>query len=353
MSGEPLEELDAELKELSPMARSFLPSQGIATAKAFLSISTPSSANALMDWRKQCDSSKCTFYQAQCCINSWKAKLRKRQSSMSGVPLVELDAELKTLSLMARRFLSYKGIATAEAFLSTKAGLANALMDWRKRYHSSECRIEGAYQLISLWKEKLRKQRQLSMLEEPLVELDAELKTNTAMGRSMEDDNAGNDCFSLHQEEFKGAEPRDDSSKQKPDSKRKRPQDELCELQSNGTNQTQDAPDETTLGAATATPVSEVSVKTEQAGPLMFRFGTMRRSVAIRTFPLPAAVNETATGKTKEDANASNDCVSHHHEDAMGADPRDDSSEQKPDSKRKRLQDESSPKKCRYTVFWV
>jgi hypothetical protein len=266
-------------------------------------------------------------------------------------PLVELDAELKELSPMARRFLSSQGIATAKAFLSINRNtLANALMDWRKRYDSSECTFHQAQCCIYHWKAKLRK-RQSSIPEEPLVELDAELKTDTAMGKSMEDDNASNDCFSLHQEYCKGAEPRDDSSKQKPDSKRKRPQDELCELQSNGINQTQDVPDETTLGAAAATPVSEVSVKTEQTGPLMWRKTT--RSVTIRTFPLPAAVNEATTGKAKEDANASNDCVSHHHEDAMGAEPRDDSSKQKPDSKRKRLQDESSPKKCRYTVFWV
>jgi hypothetical protein len=82
-------------------------------------------------------------------------------------------------------------------------------------------------------------------------------------------------------------------------------------------------------------------------------FGTMYRKVATRTFPWmsQAAVNETATGNAKEDDNANNDCSSHHQEDSKGAEPRDDSNEQKPDSKRKRPQDELSPNK--YRVFWV
>jgi hypothetical protein len=121
-----------------------------------------------------------------------------------------------------------------------------------------------------------------------------------------------------------------------------------------GINQTQDARDEMTLRAATATPVSQVSVKTEQADPPMWR--KTRRKVATRTFPwtLPAAANEIVSDKeASEDYNASNDCSSRHHGDSKGAEPRDDSNEQKPDSKRKRPQDESSPKKFRYSVFWV
>jgi hypothetical protein len=60
---------------------------------------------------------------------------------------------------------------------------------------------------------------------------------------------------------------------------------------------------------------------------------------------------ETAMGKTTKDDNASNVCFSHHHGDSEGAEPRCDSNEQKPDSKRKRPPDECSPNK--YPVFWV
>jgi hypothetical protein len=112
------------------MARRFLSSQGIATAEAFLSTHTATTANALMDWRKQQDSSECSIAVAQGCIYYWKAKLREQQSSMSGESLVGLDAELKELSPMARQFLSSQGIAAAEAFLSANtAPTANALMD--------------------------------------------------------------------------------------------------------------------------------------------------------------------------------------------------------------------------------
>jgi hypothetical protein len=109
-----------------------------------------------------------------------------------------------------------------------------------------------------------------------------------------------------------------------------------------GTNQTRNAPDETTLAAATA-PVSQVSVQIDPAGPSMC--GTMHRKVVTQTFSwtLPAAGKETAMAKATEDDNASNDYSSHqHHGDFKGAEPRDDSKEQKPGSKRKRPQDELS-----------
>jgi hypothetical protein len=79
---------------------------------------------------------------------------------------------------------------------------------------------------------------------------------------------------------------------------------------------------------------------------------TMHYQVVTRSFPctLPAAVNETVVGKATEDDSASNDCSSHQqHGDFKGSEPRDDSNEQKPGSKRKRSRDESSPKK--YRVF--
>lgn len=66
-----------------------------------------------------------------------------------------------------------------------------------------------------------------------------------------------------------------------------------------------------------------------------------------------AAVYKTAMDKTTENDNASNDCSSYHDSESKGAEPRDDCNEQKPDSIRKRPQDESSPKKYRYRLFWV
>jgi hypothetical protein len=116
MSGQPLVEQDDTLKTLSLKLRHFLSSQGIATAEAFLSTNETTIVNALIVWRKRWDSSEGSTRAASDCISKWKRVLRERQSSMSGEPLVELDAELKTLTPIARRFLSLQGIATAEAF---------------------------------------------------------------------------------------------------------------------------------------------------------------------------------------------------------------------------------------------
>jgi hypothetical protein len=153
--------------------------------------------------------------------------LRERQSSKPKEPLVELVTELlTTLGLRARCLLSSQGIATAEAFLSINPNtLANSLMEWRKRCDSSdEYSFRTAQKCISTWKAKLR-ERQSSKPKEPLVELDAELYTETAMGESMEDDNASNDYLSHHREDFKGLQPRNESTEQQPDSKRKRIQE--------------------------------------------------------------------------------------------------------------------------------
>ena len=118
------------------------------------------------------------------------------------------------------------------------------------------------------------------------------------------------------------------------------------------------------IGATTPIPVSIVFVQPDQANPPMSE--TMHRKVAARrTVPptLPSAVNETGMVKTTQDEQTSNDCSSYHqlklllssyhHGDFKAAEPRDDSNEEKVGSKHKQLQDESSPPKYRYSVFWV
>jgi chitodextrinase len=66
---------------------------------------------------------------------------------------------------------------------------AIALMEWRNQCESSECSFVVARQCSYEWKEWLR-ERQSSMSGEFLVELPAELKTETVMVESVEDDNA-------------------------------------------------------------------------------------------------------------------------------------------------------------------
>jgi hypothetical protein len=155
--GEPLVELDAKLKILSSMARQFLSSQGIATAEAFLSTKSAIMVNALMNWRKRWDSNECSIATAGVVICRWKRRVRELESGMPGEPLVEEDADLNKLSSIARQFLSSQGIATAEAFLSTNTTTtANALIDWRRRWGSSECSIAAARDLMNGWKRRVR-----------------------------------------------------------------------------------------------------------------------------------------------------------------------------------------------------
>jgi hypothetical protein len=156
------------------------------------------------------------------------------------VPLVELDAELKTLSSMARHFLSSQGLATAEAFLSTNTAMtANALMDWRKQCDFSECATKTDRFCICSWKKKLRQVQSSEWQQTELQEHTAAAETMhdalshrvsavTAMGKAAKDDNASNDFPSYqHHGDFKGAEPRDGNNEQIPDSKkRKRSRDE-------------------------------------------------------------------------------------------------------------------------------
>jgi hypothetical protein len=81
LSGQLLVEQDAELQTLSPMARHFLSSQGIATAEAFPSMKVTTTAKSLMDWRNQWDSRECTIAAARWCISNWRRRLREQQSN--------------------------------------------------------------------------------------------------------------------------------------------------------------------------------------------------------------------------------------------------------------------------------
>jgi hypothetical protein len=146
-------EVAHELGVLESEAREFLIAQGIATAEAFLSTESATMADALVEWRES--KQPVSFIYAQYLINGWKRSLRERQSSSSGQPLAELDAELKMLSTLARHFLSSPGITTADAFLSTDTNTtANALKQWRKRCDSSECSIRAAGQSLHYFMEK-------------------------------------------------------------------------------------------------------------------------------------------------------------------------------------------------------
>jgi hypothetical protein len=225
---EPLIEVDDELKTLSRQARSFLLSQGITTAEAFLSTNTTTTANELMDWRKQSGARECSLKLAKHSIYKWKRSLPERHSIMPVEPLEERDTdELKKLSKKARDFLSSQGITTAEGFLSTNTNTTgDALLNWRKRCDSKyECSVATARHCIAQWKRELRNHLSRTP-REPLIELAAELKT---AGKTTEDDDdASNDCFSDDHGESMSAEPRDDSNEQNPGSKkRKRPHEEL------------------------------------------------------------------------------------------------------------------------------
>jgi hypothetical protein len=110
-------------------------------------------ANALMDWRWRYDSRECSVESARARIYRWTKELHQLQPIIPEEPRVELDADLETLSSMARQSLSSQGIATAEDFLSTKsATMANALRDWRNLWESSECTIKQAKACIYHWK---------------------------------------------------------------------------------------------------------------------------------------------------------------------------------------------------------
>ena len=95
--GQPLAQLDTEFQTLSPTAKRFLASQGIATAEAFLSMNITETVNALMTWRNQEDRGECSISAARQCIYIWKKRLRERQSSQQEASR-ELDHESYVLS---------------------------------------------------------------------------------------------------------------------------------------------------------------------------------------------------------------------------------------------------------------
>jgi hypothetical protein len=115
---DPLIEQDAELQNLSPMARQFLSSQGFATAEEFLSTKSAAMTDALMDWRKRRDSSECSIKMARECIYGWKRKLRQLQPSTPEEPLTEQDAQFQEHTAGAEEMhgvLSHRVSATPPA----------------------------------------------------------------------------------------------------------------------------------------------------------------------------------------------------------------------------------------------
>jgi hypothetical protein len=336
----------------------FLNSQDIASAEAFLSTKTETMANALIQWKERTRKETLAFIPARELIYRWKRKSREQEASLCIQPLEKQGAGLKTLSRMARRFLSSQGISSAEAFLSTNTtATANALVDWRMRTDSSECSTLMARQRICCWKRRLRERQ--SNLQEASRVLDPESDVLSSIisdwQQALQEHIAGSEQIyvalsrSATPSVVSGS-PNDSRSLQPEESPRLGTGNTATQ---GGTKQIRIEADETALGAAAATPVSQVSVQTEQASPPMR--GTIRRKVAARTFlsRLPAEANETGMDKTMKDENTSNDSFSYHHGDSKAAEPRDDTNKRKPDSKRKRSQDESSPQKYRYRVFWV
>jgi hypothetical protein len=297
------------------MARQFLSSQCITTAETFLATKSTTMVNALVDWRRRCDSSECSFEAARQCIDRWKRILRQLQSSRQEASRA-LDPELDVLSPTGQSILSTQAISTqSDLFpqgLQPGAGPSN-IAEWEQaelQEHTAgvetmhgalSCRVSATPPAVNASPNSSRSSLLLQH-EEP---------------RRLRTGNTETQLF--------GSSGQDNTS------------------------QTQNAPDETTLGAATATPVSQVSVQVEQAaGPPMCE--TMHYQVVTQTSPctLPAVVNETAMAKATEDDNASNDYSIHRqHGDFKGAEPPDDSNDRKPDSKRKRPREESSPGKCR------
>jgi hypothetical protein len=349
----PTVEVVPALRFLESEAREFLFTQGIRTAEAFLSTKTGAMADALMDWRARSKKEPLSLVTVKNRINKWKRSVREHQSSMSGEPLVELDADLKTLSSMARHFLSSQGIATVETFLLTKsATMVNAMMDWRNQWDSGENSIKMARDRICRWKTSVRvlqSSRQdasgalvpeldvLSPTGQPFLSMQSISRQSDLFRKGFQPSAGPSNIGAWQQAELQehkaGAETmhgapsrrvsvtppvvnaRSSLLHQEPDrlGTGNTGTQGIDSPGQDGTNQTH-----TKLGAAT---------------------GTHCYQVVTRTFPytLPAVVNETAAGKAVEDVNASNDCSSQQqHGDSKGAEPRDDSNEQKPGSKRKR-----------------
>jgi hypothetical protein len=321
----PTVEVVPALQVYESEARDFLIAQGIASTEAFLLTKTDTLANALMQWRDQSQKAALGFGSALNLIYRWKRNSRE----LSGQLLIEQDAEFQTLSTMARRFLSSQNIATAEAFLSMNVNAtANALMDWRKQRDSSECTIVQARWCISNWRLRMR-ERQLDRQEasrvlDPVSEVLSSIVSDWQ--KALQERITGTER--MHGALSHSTTPSAVSASPNESRSSLLPRLGASKIE---INQTLDKPDETTFGAATSIPVSQALVQPEQA----------------------AAVNETRMAKTTKDENTSNDCSGYLPGDSKAAEPRDDSNEQNPGSKRKRPEEESSPKKYRYRVFWV
>jgi hypothetical protein len=147
--------LDEELRNLSPLARRFLPSHGITTADAFLATGTKIIAEALLKWRTKSEPCECTIKNCREAILRWKRDLHEKRHNQSGQQLKKVDADLKKLSSVARGFLSFQGIASAAAFRSAEMStLTSALVRWREREKMSPVALGEARIMILNWKKE-------------------------------------------------------------------------------------------------------------------------------------------------------------------------------------------------------
>jgi hypothetical protein len=147
--------LDEELSNLSSLARQFLPSQGITTAKALLATGTKATAEALMKWRTKSAHGECSI--KDCCraVLQWKRDVYEGRHNTSGQELRTVGADLNHFSLMTRRFLSSQGIMNAAALRSAEIDmLANALKRWRERQKMPPLALGAARIRILKWKKE-------------------------------------------------------------------------------------------------------------------------------------------------------------------------------------------------------
>lgn len=147
--------LDEELSNLSSLARRFLLSQGITTAKAFLAPGTKKTAEALMKWRPTSDPCECSIKNCREAVLQWKRDLHQRRHNHSGQEVRKVNTDLNHLDLVAKVFLSSQGIANAEAFRWAEIDtLTNALVRWRKREKMAPLESGAARKMILKWKKE-------------------------------------------------------------------------------------------------------------------------------------------------------------------------------------------------------
>jgi hypothetical protein len=207
--------VDPAFVVLSPRAQEFLQAQGIASALNFIAINANDLAPAWIEWNEGAFKTNKAISDLQC----WKRKVRYQWSSSSAkgatpplsnhavteavlkqssvaeaeaptvevvpalrflesaplsnhvteavlkqssvaealAPIIEVVPALRVLGSEAREFLIAQGIATVEAFLSTKSRtMADALMDWRARSKKEPSSFIVAQNCIYKWKRRLR-----------------------------------------------------------------------------------------------------------------------------------------------------------------------------------------------------